>query len=64
MKKRIIDVVVNVLAVIGIFCFLSAASTSDYYDSIGQYYAMSSIVRSIVVGLLLIVPKIIVMIGE
>lgn len=56
-KSKIIETILNLMAAIGIICFILAASTCDYYDSIGQYYALSNFNKQLIIGALLILPR-------
>lgn len=61
---KVVNVIVNVMAIIGVACIICAAGTSDYYDSIGQYYAMSNLRTQLIVGCLLILPRVIIRVEE
>lgn len=59
METRIINRIITIMAVIGVIIFIGAVGHSDYMSECHKYYPLSSTVKNMLFGMLLIVPAII-----
>ena len=59
MKLKIFNAFVTMLAVIGFFVFIGAVGNMDYMVEIGQDYPLIDTLRTIILGVLLILPAVV-----
>ena len=57
--KQLLNKGITLLAVIGVIVIIGALGNVDYLTTVGKDYSLITTIKSVVVGILLIVPAII-----
>lgn len=59
MLRKILNVVITALAIVGIFLFIGAVGTVDMYTEMGEYYPVVSTMYIFAFSILLMLPALI-----
>ena len=59
MKRQIFNYCITALAVLGIFVILGGVGTMDYMVEIGKNYPLSNTIRTIAIGVLMLLPAVV-----
>lgn len=59
MKRKIFNFVITSLAVIGILTIIGSVGTADYMVEIGQDYPMSETMKTMLIGVLMVLPAVV-----
>lgn len=59
MKLKILNTLVTMLAVVGVFIAIGAVGTCDYMVETGQYYPLSQTIKTLLFGCSLTIPAIV-----
>ena len=59
MKRKILNLFITLLAVVGVFVVIGAVGTMDYMVDIGRHYSLFNTARTMIVGIVMCLPAII-----
>lgn len=56
-KMRLVQIVIRLMAIVGVLLFIGAIGNDDYMTEIGVYYPVSSTVIKMCVGIIFTIPE-------
>lgn len=56
-RRRVIRNLIGFIGFLGFVIILGAAGHSDYMDAIGEYYPLSALIKTSLIGVVMIIPS-------